>query len=85
MAIVEIYTKATCGYCIRAKRLLGMKGAEYREIEVDSDREARAEMIQRANGRTTVPQIFIDGKHIGGADDLFELEMDGKLAAMLAA
>ncbi len=85
MASVEIYTKSTCGYCIRAKRLLAMKGVEYREIPVDSDREARAEMIQRAGGRTTVPQIFIDGKHVGGADDLFELEMDGKLAAMLAA
>ena len=85
MASVDIYTKATCPYCIRAKRLLDMKKVEYREISVDSDAAARAEMIQRANGRTTVPQIFIDDRHIGGCDDLFELEMDGKLAALLAA
>ena len=85
MANVEIYTKATCGYCIRSKKLLAMKGVEFREIPVDSDRDARAEMIQRANGRTTVPQIFIDGKHIGGADELFDLEMDGKLAPLLEA
>lgn len=85
MASVEIYTKATCPYCIRAKRLLDMKKVDYREIGVDFDGEARAEMIQRANGRTTVPQIFIDGEHIGGCDDLFSLEMDGKLADLLAA
>ncbi len=85
MASVDIYTKATCPYCIRAKRLLDMKKVEYREISVDFDAAARAEMIQRANGRTTVPQIFIDDQHIGGCDDLFELEMDGKLAALLAA
>lgn len=85
MASVEIYTKATCPYCIRAKRLLDMKKVDYREIGVDFDRDARAEMIQRANGRTTVPQIFIDGEHIGGCDDLFSLEMDGKLADLLAA
>ena len=85
MASVDIYTKATCPYCIRAKRLLDMKKVDYREISVDFDAVARAEMIQRANGRTTVPQIFIDDRHIGGCDDLFELEMDGKLAALLAA
>ena len=85
MARVEIYTKTTCPYCIRAKRLLDMKKVDYREIGVDFDRDARAEMIQRANGRTTVPQIFIDGEHIGGCDDLFSLEMDGKLADLLAA
>lgn len=85
VATVEIYSKATCPYCIRAKRLLDMKKVEYREISVDYDSEARAEMIQRAGGRTTVPQIFIDGRHIGGCDDLFGLEMDGKLADLLAA
>ncbi len=85
MASVEIYTKATCPYCIRAKRLLDMKKVEYREISVDFDRDARDEMIDRAHGRSTVPQIFIDGEHIGGCDDLFTLEMDGKLADLLAA
>ncbi len=84
MASVEIYTKATCPYCIRAKRLLDTKGVPYREIAVDHGRAARDEMIRRADGRTTVPQIFIDGQHIGGCDDLFALEVDGKLTDMLA-
>lgn len=85
MAEVEIYTRATCGYCIRAKRLLAMRGVDYKEIPIDRDQNSRAEMIERAQGRTTVPQIFIDGQHIGGCDDLFELEQDGKLADLLAA
>ena len=85
MAKIEIYTKAICPYCIRAKRLLDMKKVDYREIGVDFDSATRAEMIQRAGGRTTVPQIFIDDRHIGGCDDLFALEMDGKLAALLEA
>lgn len=84
MAKVEIYTRSTCPYCIRAKRLLDMRGVGYDEKAVE-DREARAEMIQRASGRSTVPQIFIDGRHIGGCDDLFELEQSGKLAGLLAA
>jgi glutaredoxin 3 len=74
-----------CGYCVRAKKLLAMRGAEFKEIRIDGDRASRDAMIERANGRTTVPQIFINGQHIGGCDDLFELEQDGKLAELLAA
>jgi glutaredoxin 3 len=82
---VEIYTKASCGFCVRAKRLLDMKKVEYREIPVDRGGAPREEMLQRANGRTTVPQIFIDGAHIGGCDALMTLEQDGKLDELLAA
>ncbi len=85
MAKVEIYTKDWCGYCARAKRLLAEIGAEVVDYPVDMGGEKKAEMIQRAGGRTTVPQVFIDGQHIGGCDDLFSLERSGKLAAMLAA
>ena len=82
---VTIYTKFGCGYCYRAKRLLDSKGVEYETYVLDFGGEKRQEMIQRANGRTTVPQIFIDGKHVGGCDDLFALEYDGKLEQLLAA
>ena len=85
MASVEIYTKFTCPYCVRAKRLLDMKKVEYREIAVDRGGPLKEEMVQRARGRTTVPQIFIDGSHVGGCDDLMTLEYDGKLDALLAA
>ena len=85
MASVDIYTKATCPYCIRAKRLLDQKKVDYREISVDFDSASRTEMIQRAGGRTTVPQIFVYGRHVGGCDDLSELEMVGELAALLGA
>jgi len=85
VATVEIYTKATCGFCTRAKRMLDMKKVEYREIPIDRGGAPREEMIQRAGGRSTVPQIFIDGRHVGGCDDLMALEYDGKLDAMLAA
>lgn len=85
MPTVEIYTKATCPYCLRAKALLQQKGAAFREIGVDFGGEQRQEMIRRAGGRMTVPQIFIDGQHIGGCDDLFELERAGKLDGLLAA
>jgi glutaredoxin 3 len=85
MAQVEIYTKGTCPYCARARRLLEDKGAGYDEYEISNDAEKRAEMIQRANGRSTVPQIFIDGKHVGGSDDLAELERRGQLVPMLAS
>ena len=84
MATVEIYTKASCGFCTRAKRMLDMKKVEYREIPVDRGGAPKEEMVQRANGRTTVPQIFIDGRHVGGCDDLMALEYAGKLDAMLA-
>jgi glutaredoxin 3 len=82
---VELYTKMTCPYCYRAKALLNAKGIEPIEIAVDFGGEKKQEMIQRAGGRMTVPQIFIDGEHIGGCDDLFELERAGKLDALLAA
>ena len=84
MAKVEIYTTSSCGFCMRAKRLLDFKRVAYDEIPIDRGGEPRTEMLQRANGRSTVPQIFIGGTHIGGCDDLMALEMDGKLDAMLA-
>ena len=76
---VEIYTKAFCPYCWRAKQLLEAKGVEYREIPVDYGGEAREIMIERAQGRTTVPQIFIREHHVGGCDDLFDLHRSGQL------
>ena len=84
MAQVEIYTKAFCPYCARAMNLLSSKGVTPEETDITMDRGKREEMSQRANGRTTVPQIFIDGAHVGGSDDLAALERDGKLDAMLA-
>ncbi len=84
MARVEIYSKFLCPYCARAKRLLGEKGVQYEEYEITGDQAKRAEMLGRADGRTTVPQIFIDGRHIGGSDDLAELERSGRLDPLLA-
>jgi glutaredoxin 3 len=83
MAKVEIYTKAFCGYCVRAKRLLQSKGIAFEEYDITLGGPKRAEMLQRANGRTTVPQVFIDGRHVGGSDDLYELERGGRLDPML--
>ena len=83
MPVVEIYTKTFCPYCWRAKSLLESKGVEYKEIAVDFGGETKQVMVQRASGRTTVPQIFIDGEHIGGSDDLMALENAGKLDAKL--
>lgn len=85
MKQVEIYTSAFCGYCAAAKRLLRDKGADYAEIDVGRAPERRAEMVQRADGGRTVPQIFIGGRHIGGCDELYELERSGKLDDVLAA
>ena len=85
MPKVERYTKLTCGYCRRAKMLLDIKKIAYVEHGVDFGGPAKAEMIERAGGRSTVPQIFIDGRHIGGCDDLMSLEQDGKLDELLAA
>ncbi len=83
MKTVEIYTTPYCGFCTAAKRLLDKKGVEY--IETDVQRaEKRAEMMERSNGGRTVPQIFIGGELVGGCDDLFELEGDDELDAMLA-
>ena len=84
MPLVEIYSKTFCPYCWRAKHLLDSKRVEYKEIAVDFGGEARREMIERANGRTTVPQIFIGGEHIGGCDDLVALERAGKLDELIA-
>ncbi len=84
MPKVEIYTKMFCPYCVRAKRLLDGKGVAIEEHDISLGGPRRAEMIQRANGRTTVPQIFIDDVHVGGSDDLAALERAGKLDPMLA-
>ena len=84
MPNVEMYVKTTCGYCYRARQLLDAKGVEAVEHVIDSG-EKKHEMVERAGGRMTVPQIFIDGKHIGGCDDLFRLERAGKLDELLAA
>jgi glutaredoxin 3 len=83
MAQVEIYTKFGCPYCARAKQLLEEKGVDYEEFEINSVPGKREEMLKRASGRTTVPQIFIDGRHVGGSDDLAELERAGRLDPML--
>ncbi|MBY0509511.1 MAG: glutaredoxin 3 [Rhodospirillaceae bacterium] len=84
MTKIEIYTSPFCGYCSRAKSLLKSKGAAFEEIDVIAAAGKREEMMKRAHGRHTVPQIFIDGKHVGGCDDLYELEDNGKLDPMLA-
>ncbi|SDD67635.1 glutaredoxin 3 [Ruegeria marina] len=85
MKPVEIYTSPLCGYCHAAKRLLTKKGVEYTEINVLANPGRKPEMIERAGGRRTVPQIFIGDTHVGGCDDLFDLEQDGKLDPMLAS
>lgn len=83
MADIEIFTTQVCPYCVRAKRLFDKKGVSYREIDVSTDAELRESMTARAGGRRSVPQIFIDGEHIGGCDDLYALDskggLDGKL------
>jgi glutaredoxin 3 len=83
-AKVEIYSSPFCGYCARAKRLLAGKGVEYIEYDVLADPSKRDEMLERAGGRTSVPQIFIDGVHVGGSDDIHELDDGGRLDPMLA-
>lgn len=85
MARIEVYTKAFCPYCTRAKALLGKKGADFQEIDVTMDRAGFESMIERANGRRTVPQVFIDGRHVGGSDDLAALDAKGELDALLKA
>ena len=84
MAKVVIYTRPFCGYCSRALGLLAQKGADFEEIEAGMDPALRQEMMQRS-GRSTFPQIFIDGQHIGGCDDMLALDRAGKLDDMLAA
>ncbi|MEP4249786.1 glutaredoxin 3 [Tateyamaria sp.] len=85
MKPIEIYTSPLCGFCHAAKRLLKAKGAEFSEVNVLAQPGRKAEMIKRANGGRTVPQIFIGDKHVGGCDELHELERAGKLDKMLAA
>ncbi len=82
---VEIYVKTTCPYCYRAQSLLDSKGVQYETFVLDFGGPLREEMIRRAMGRSTVPQIFIDGRHIGGCDDLYALDRAGKLEPLLAA
>lgn len=85
MKSVEIYTSPLCGYCHAAKRLLNEKGVKFEEVDVISHANRKAEMIKRANGGRTVPQIFIGDMHVGGYDDLYALERAGKLDGLLAA
>jgi glutaredoxin 3 len=81
---IIIYTRSDCGYCTAAKDLLRRKGATFEELSVDGDRARRSEMTAKAGGRTTLPQIFIGETHVGGCDDLYDLDGAGRLDAMLA-
>lgn len=85
MAKVEMYTTQWCGYCARARALLERKGVDYTEYDIDEQAGKREEARARSGGRTSVPQIFIDGKHIGGSDEMAALEAAGKLDPLLAA
>ncbi|SNY57398.1 glutaredoxin 3 [Arsukibacterium tuosuense] len=85
MAEVIMYTKAYCPYCVRAKALLDQKQVAYQEVKIDEQPERRAEMIEKANGRSTVPQIFIGTTHIGGCDEMFALNAADKLDPLLTA
>ena len=84
MANIDVYTVRYCPYCQDAKELLSRKGVSYHEIDVTGKRDVRKEMIQRASGRSTYPQIFIGTTHVGGCDDLYVLEEAGKLDSLLA-
>jgi glutaredoxin 3 len=84
MKPVTIYTTPICPYCVRAKSLLGKKGVAYEEVDVMMDTEARDQMLERSGGARTVPQIFIGDTHVGGSDELYALEREGKLDALLA-
>ncbi|MBB3772256.1 MULTISPECIES: glutaredoxin 3 [Ancylobacter] len=85
MSQIEIYTTSSCPYCHAAKDLLKRKGATFAEINVTGDPVGRSTMSTRANGRTSVPQIFIDGRHVGGCDDLYALEEAGELDGLLGS
>ena len=85
MKTVEIYTSPLCGFCHAAKRLLTQKGVNFAEVNVLAQPDRKPEMIQRANGGRTVPQIFVGDTHVGGCNDLFALEQAGKLDPLLAA
>jgi len=83
MAPITIYTRSWCFYCTAAKKLLSQKGAAFTEIDIESKAGARQEMIQKAGGRTSVPQIFIGERHVGGCDDLYALDDQGQLDTLL--
>ncbi|MGL4278743.1 MAG: glutaredoxin 3 [Albidovulum sp.] len=85
MVRVEIFTTPWCSYCLAAKRLLAQKGVAFEETDVSGDMALRRAMMERASGRHTVPQIFINGRHIGGSDELHALDRAGKLDPLLAA
>ncbi len=85
MKTVEIYTSPLCGFCHAAKRLLVDKGVSFAEIDLSREPARRSEMVQRAKGGRTVPQIFVGGTHVGGCDELYALERGGKLDTLLAA
>ena len=85
MAKIEIYTKFLCPFCTRAKKLLETKGVAFEEIDISAGGPRRSEMLDRSGGRQTVPQIFIDGAHVGGCDDLLALDRAGRLDPMLGA
>jgi len=85
LAEVVLYTKPGCPYCIRAMALLDRKGAAYTEIVASNHPAKKAEMVERSGGAATFPQIFIDGKHVGGSDDIHALDRKGELDALLAA
>ncbi len=85
MQTVEIYTSPLCGFCHAAKRLLTQKGVSFSEVDVLANPDRKPEMIQRANGSRTVPQIFVGDTHVGGCDELYELERAGKLDPLLNA
>ena len=85
MPRVEVYTKFFCPYCTRAKALLKARGLAFEEYDISMGGPKRAEMLARANGGTTVPQVFIGGVHVGGSDDLAAADRDGRLDALLTA
>lgn len=85
MPDIEIYSTTVCPFCVRAKMLLDKKKVAYREFNLTKNPELREEMLARSNGKKTVPQIFINGVHVGGCDDLYELDLDGKLDPMLVS
>lgn len=84
MAEVILYTTKICPYCVRAKMLLEKKNAKYKEIDISNDNDEREKMLKKTGGRTSVPQIFIGDKHIGGSDDLYDLDKKGQLDKLLA-
>jgi len=83
MADVVIFSSMFCGYCARAKKLLDGKGVAYTDIDIMAEPKRKPEMVERSGGRTTVPQIFIDGRHVGGCDELYALDAEGGLDPLL--